>query len=123
MNRKKRKIWTVSDIAFLKKNYHRASNPTLAKILDCSVVAIQGKRATLGLTKDFSSQEYALYKGDELLHIGTLHELAEYHGVKESTIRYYATTAYHERIAKRKGKDHILVDRLNYVDELTLQYA
>ena len=40
---------------------------------------------------------YALYKGDDLLGIGTAKELAEIHGVKPSTIKFYATPVYHRR--------------------------
>ena len=42
---------------------------------------------------------YALYKGDELLDVGTLRELAERRGVKQSTIYYYSMPTY-----KRRGK-------------------
>lgn len=44
--------------------------------------------------------EYALYKGDEFIDIGTLEELAKKLNVSTKTIRYYKTPAY-----KRKGKE------------------
>ncbi len=40
---------------------------------------------------------YALYKGDEILTIGTKKELALYLGVKERTIEYYITPTYRKR--------------------------
>lgn len=43
-----------------------------------------------------------MYKGEDLLHIGTLDELAEAHGVKRETIKFYLTPAYLRRIARRK---------------------
>lgn len=45
-------------------------------------------------------QEYALYKGDEFIDLGTIEELAERMGVAPKTIRHYQTPTY-----KKKGKD------------------
>lgn len=45
--------------------------------------------------------EYALYKGDELLGIGTAKELAKMHGVKEKTIYFYTSPVYKKRCAAR----------------------
>ena len=45
---------------------------------------------------------YALYKGDELLEIGTKKELAEKFGVKVKTISYYSTPAYQKKDKSRK---------------------
>lgn len=41
--------------------------------------------------------EYALYKGQDLLIIGTIKEIAKARGVKEGTIRYYRTPTYRKR--------------------------
>ena len=57
--------------------------------------------------------EYAMYKGDELLHIGTIDEIAKAHGVLKETIRFYATPTYQRRIAKRKkARNYIVVFKL-----------
>lgn len=45
-------------------------------------------------------QEYALYKGDEFIDLGTIPEIAKREGVKPKTIYYYKTSAY-----KKKFKD------------------
>lgn len=45
--------------------------------------------------------EYALYKGEELLGIGTAEELAEQLGVAPKTIHFYASPAYHKRTTER----------------------
>lgn len=42
-------------------------------------------------------KEYALYKGEECLAIGTIEEIARKMGVKESTIRFYGKKVYRER--------------------------
>ena len=48
-------------------------------------------------------REYSLYKGEELLRIGTLKEIAESENVKLETIQFYMKPAYKRRIAKRKN--------------------
>ncbi len=50
-------------------------------------------------------KEYALYKGEEILAIGTIPEIAEEMKVKRETIAYYNTRAYQNRIKKRKAQD------------------
>lgn len=54
--------------------------------------------------------EYALYKGDELLSIGTVNELAEVLRVKESTIRFYMSHAYAKRTSERNGRRLVKLD-------------
>lgn len=38
--------------------------------------------------------EYALYKGDDLLVMGTIAEIAQFTGAKQNTIRFYGTPTY-----------------------------
>ncbi|MBC6150088.1 hypothetical protein HB834_00305 [Listeria booriae] len=45
--------------------------------------------------------EYALYRGDDLLKIGTADELAEFKQVKRKTILFYATPAYRKRTSEK----------------------
>ncbi|EJC5391574.1 hypothetical protein [Listeria monocytogenes] len=45
--------------------------------------------------------EYALYKGEELLKIGTLDELATFKNVKRETILFYATPTYRKRTTEK----------------------
>jgi len=49
-------------------------------------------------------KEYALYKGDKLLAIGTAKELAEQFGVKVSTIHFYKSPAYIKRTSDVRGR-------------------
>lgn len=49
-------------------------------------------------------KEYALYKGDELLAMGTKREIAEQLGVSASTIGYYRTPVYARRTSDSKGR-------------------
>lgn len=52
---------------------------------------------------DVDDKEYALYKGEELLRIGTLEEIAEAENVQIKTIQFYMTPTYKKRIEKRKN--------------------
>ncbi len=55
-------------------------------------------------------KEYALYKGDELLGIGTKKELAEMLGVSPNTIYYYHTPIYAKRTSDAKGRRLVDLD-------------
>ncbi|WP_165851224.1 hypothetical protein [Streptococcus sp. AM43-2AT] len=56
------------------------------------------------------SKVYALYKGDELLEIGTKKELAEKFGVKPKTIAFYNTPSYTKRTSHNKGRRLVALD-------------
>lgn len=48
-------------------------------------------------------KEYALYKGEEILSIGTIKEIAMDLNVLPETIMFYGTGTYKRRLAKRKS--------------------
>ena len=50
--------------------------------------------------KEKRSKEYAVYKGDDFIDMGTAKELAERLGVKESTIRWYNSPSAQQRAGK-----------------------
>ena len=52
-------------------------------------------------------KQYALYKGDEFLEIGTRQELAEYLGVSITTIDFYKSRAWLDRSGYRS---YVLVE-------------
>lgn len=58
--------------------------------------------------------EYAVYKGDDLLVKGTIKECANYMNVKESTIYWYSNPVARKR--DRSGK-RIIVERVGDYDE------
>lgn len=41
---------------------------------------------------------YAMYKGEEMLAMGTIKEIAEQMGVSEATIRFQTTPSYKKRV-------------------------
>jgi len=57
--------------------------------------------------------EYALYKGDECLGIGTIQELSKQMRVKERTIRYYQTPQYKKRGRGEKSKKRRVLIKLD----------
>lgn len=54
-------------------------------------------------------KEYALYKGEECLAIGTVNEIAEQQKVKPSTIYFYKSNTYKKR-GKMDGNKKILIE-------------
>lgn len=49
-------------------------------------------------------KQYAVYKGDDLLVIGTAEEIAEKLGIKKETVYFYASPAH-----KRRGKPTVAI--------------
>ena len=60
-------------------------------------------------------KEYALYKGEELLAIGTKRELAEKFNVKESTITFYMTPT---KLKRNKGNNCRVVVALDQEENM-----
>lgn len=54
------------------------------------------------------SEEYAVYKGEKLLGIGTIKELAEILNVKIETVRFYNTPTYKKRVKKGKNRRELI---------------
>lgn len=52
-------------------------------------------------------KEYALYKGDEFIKIGTVYELADYTGIPVSTIRFWSSKKWAER--RKTNRSYIVV--------------
>lgn len=43
------------------------------------------------------AKEYALYKGEEILSIGTIPEISKETGISEKTVRFYGTPSHKKR--------------------------
>lgn len=50
------------------------------------------------------AKEFALYKGEEFITVGTIEEIAKTEGVKKETIKFYGTRSYRDRLENRKTK-------------------
>lgn len=51
--------------------------------------------------------EYALYKGEDILSIGTIKDIAKELNVLPETIKYYGTNAYKNKLAKRRKSKNV----------------
>ncbi|MGG3800622.1 hypothetical protein [Metabacillus fastidiosus] len=59
-------------------------------------------------------KEYAVYKGENLICMGTIKECAVYMGVLPATVKFYTTATYKRRIEKRKNpRNYIVVVNLD----------
>lgn len=63
------------------------------------------------MRKRKSRDEYALYKGDRIIAIGTADELAQRQGVTAETIRYYSTPAHCRRAS---GTNRFIAVRIDH---------
>ena len=66
-------------------------------------------------------KEYALYKGEEILAMGTIPYIARVMGVQRQTIAFYKTQVYKNRLAKQKTTSEnarILVSLDGWEDDL-----
>ena len=48
--------------------------------------------------------EYALYKGEDLLEIGTLEEIAKAQNIKIETVKFYKVRSYLKRLKNNSKK-------------------
>lgn len=55
-------------------------------------------------------KEYALYKGDDIIAVGTVKEIAQEVDVKPSTLHFYKSPAYQKRGTGVNRKVLILLD-------------
>ena len=63
------------------------------------------------------TNEYAMYKGEELQGIGTIEELAKMRGVKPETIKFYASNVYKSRRKNSKRGNYTSVVKLEDDEE------
>ena len=56
--------------------------------------------------------EYAMYKGEECLAIGTSNEICKQMNIKMQTFRYYRTNAYKDRINNRVSRNARIIIKL-----------
>lgn len=54
-------------------------------------------------------KQYALYKGDEILGIGTVEELAKMRGIKPTSLIFLHSPAYKKRRANSKRNILVLI--------------
>jgi hypothetical protein len=65
--------------------------------------------------KKRKSWVYAMYKGEEILAIGTREEICKKMNIKTQTFRYYRTNIYKERLKNRKNKNSRIIIRIDNI--------
>lgn len=60
---------------------------------------------------------YALYKGEKLLEIGTIEEIAKKQNTTEATIRYYGSTTYLKKQKKSKDYNYKILIKIGATDD------
>ena len=56
-----------------------------------------------------SKKEYAVYRGDTLVAVGTSKEVAEQMGIKQKTLWWYTTPAYKKRVKSGRNKQEVII--------------
>jgi len=58
-------------------------------------------------------KQYAVYKGEKLLVMGTAKECAEHLGIKPMTVYFYSSPAYMDRIADLNNTERKITVRID----------
>lgn len=53
-------------------------------------------------------KQYALYKGEKLLAMGTIYQIAEQLGLKYHSVYFYTTPCYKKRIKNSKNRRELI---------------
>lgn len=98
--------WEPDELETLEEFYAGASVEDLAKVLGRTPRSIYQKALNLGLRKDIRKdvREFSLYKGDEVLARGNLHEISQSLGIEYKTVQYYSYSAYRRRTSEDIGR-------------------
>lgn len=59
-------------------------------------------------------KEYALYKGDEFIVLGTVDEIAKFTGIKKESVTFYGTPTYKKR---NSGENAMCLVKLDDLEE------
>lgn len=63
------------------------------------------------------TEEFAVYRGEEFICMGTLQECADHMGVSIKTMSFYTFPVYQRRVAERKNpRNYITVTELDDLD-------
>jgi len=57
------------------------------------------------------AKEYAFYKGDELLAMGTVAEIGYALGILPKTVHFYKTPSYRKRVSEKNRYEVVQLDK------------
>jgi len=96
--------WTDAEEQFLKENYGPLTAKEIATKLGRTLGAVENKIYWINHNQNkLKKREYAVYKGDDLIVIGTANECAEYMNVTPHYIYWMTTPAGKRRFENRKN--------------------
>ena len=96
MKRRERREWKTNEIKYLMDHYGKMPANLIASKLNRHPQSVWSKANGLGL-KGYK-KVYALYRGDEILAIGTIEEIAKQTGLKRETVRKYGTPSERKKV-------------------------
>lgn len=95
--------WTTQELFFLEENYGKLSTPVLSKKLNRSASSLYAQARKRGLKKDYEAVEYAVYKGEKILGIGTREKLKEKLGIDKSKLSVLGSPSHRAKAEKSKN--------------------
>jgi hypothetical protein len=109
--------WTDEEINFLAEHWDSKPIRWISKQLNRTEAAIRIKANKLNFYKE-KAREYAVYKGDKLIAMGTAEECSQEMNVTPDYIHWMNSPFYQRKLAKRKKPERCTsVVRLDDDDE------
>lgn len=96
----KRKEWTMKEIKYIKDNHDKMTVQQVALELrrPQAPVRHQAYRMRLKFKQEWEVQDYAYYKGDELICIGKIDEIEKFTGISKDKVLKYRFDSYQKRL-------------------------
>jgi len=107
-------MWKQWEVEYMRLNYGILPIEDIANKLGRSNNAVIGKINRSDIKMTNRQKEFAVYRGDNLLAIGTEKECADLLGVDFQTIRFYRTPSYEKRRELYGPDDRMYVVDLGY---------
>jgi len=107
-------MWKQWEVEYMRLNYGILPIEDIANKLGKTENAVIGKIHRSGIKMNNRRKEFAIYRGDNLLVIGTEKECADLLGIDIQTLRFYRTPSYEKRIEISKPDDMMYVVDLGY---------
>lgn len=104
--------WTNEEIEYLEVSYNRLPIKQIVEELNRTHNSITSKAQSLNLMKSHRSNkhldEYAVYKGDDMLFTGTIKEISDELNIQPNTLYRYSSLSY-KRMIEREGRNNLIV--------------
>lgn len=92
----KQKGWTTKEIKFIQDNYDKITVKTASVHLKRDKASVRHQAYRLGckFKQEWEVQEYAYYKGDDLICFGQIDEICEFTGISRENLLNYRYDCY-----------------------------